>query len=221
MIRYSRGVRVTPQRLPRRRVSHHRSTHALTHLGSRMGAALAGAAISTLAFAGTAHRRRQDHLGARRLHPGALGHPGQRPLRRRGHRPARLDGQPRSSSKPQQGRRVLGGLRWPIPTSASMDYTNNSGIAPGMQIVFDVDSRRHGNDNILVGESVYGDNWWLTNSSSADAKAADPSGANNGGNGSEGSEPSPSGRPRSPARGCTRTASPSGPACWATASSTR
>ncbi len=74
-----------------------------------------------------------------------------------------------------------------IPTSASMDYTTNSGIAPGMQIVFDVDSiDGNGNDyNILVGESVYGDNWWLTNSSSADAKAADPSGANNGGNGSE------------------------------------
>ena len=43
----------------------------------------------------------------------------------------------------------------------------------------------NGNDyNILVGEPVYGANWWLTNGSSADAKAADPSGANDGGNGS-------------------------------------
>ena len=74
-----------------------------------------------------------------------------------------------------------------IPTSASMDYTSISGGAPGMQIVFDVDGiSGNGNDyNVLVGESVYGNNWWLTNSSSADAKAADPSGANNGGNGSE------------------------------------
>ncbi len=74
-----------------------------------------------------------------------------------------------------------------LPTSASMDYTNNSGVEPGMQIVFDVDDiDGNGNDyNVLVGESVYGDNWWLTNSSSADAKAADPSGADNGGNGSE------------------------------------
>ena len=74
-----------------------------------------------------------------------------------------------------------------IPTTVSMSYANNSGVEPGMQIVFDVDSiNGNGNDyNILVGESVYGGNWWLTSSSSAAAKAADPSGANNGGNGSE------------------------------------
>ena len=75
----------------------------------------------------------------------------------------------------------------PLPTSASMVYTATTGGAPGAQIVFDVDSiTGNGNDyNILVGESVYGDNWWLTRSSSAEAKAADPSGADNGGNGSE------------------------------------
>ena len=52
--------------------------------------------------------------------------------------------------------------------------------------MFDVDGiDGNGNDwNILVGEPVYGANWWLTNGSSADAKAADPSGANDGGNGS-------------------------------------
>ncbi len=46
---------------------------------------------------------------------------------------------------------------------------------------------RNGNDfNILVGEpNFYGDNWWLTPASSDDAKAADPSGADNSGNGSE------------------------------------
>ncbi len=74
-----------------------------------------------------------------------------------------------------------------IPTSAAMSYTPNSGTAPGMQIVFDVDNiTGNGNDyNILVGESVYGANWWLTSGSSADAKAADPSGPNNTGNGSQ------------------------------------
>ena len=58
---------------------------------------------------------------------------------------------------------------------------------PGAQLVFDFDGTDdNGNDyNILVGEPVYGDNWWLTNGSSADAKAVDPSGAENGGNGSE------------------------------------
>ncbi len=56
-----------------------------------------------------------------------------------------------------------------------------------MQIVFDYDGTAgNGNDyNILVGEAVYGDDWWLTNGSSADAKAADPSGAENGGSGSD------------------------------------
>jgi hypothetical protein len=57
---------------------------------------------------------------------------------------------------------------------------------PGKQIVFDVDDiAGNGNDNnILVGEPVYGDVWWLTNGSSDAAKAADPSGPNDGGNGS-------------------------------------
>lgn len=58
---------------------------------------------------------------------------------------------------------------------------------PGLQIVFDADNiSDNGNDyNVLVGESVYGGNWWLTNGSSAQAKAADPSGTENGGNGSD------------------------------------
>lgn len=74
-----------------------------------------------------------------------------------------------------------------LPTSGSMDYAPTSGGAPGMQIVFDVDGvTGNGNDyNVLVGESIYRGNWWLTRGSSAEAKAADPSGADNGGNGSE------------------------------------
>jgi hypothetical protein len=76
-------------------------------------------------------------------------------------------------------------LSGPIPTSASLDWYGTD-PQPGQQIVFDVDGiTGNGNDwNILVGEPVYGGNWWLTNGSSADAKAADPSGANDGGNGS-------------------------------------
>ncbi len=73
----------------------------------------------------------------------------------------------------------------PIPTSASLEWFGTK-PQPGQQIVFDVDGvDGNGNDyNILVGEPVYGANWWLTNGSSAIAKAADPSGANDGGNGS-------------------------------------
>jgi hypothetical protein len=73
-----------------------------------------------------------------------------------------------------------------FPTSGGVEWYGTT-PAPGAQLVFDADNiTGNGNDyNVLVGESVYGDNWWLTNASSADAKAADPSGANNGGNGSE------------------------------------
>jgi hypothetical protein len=73
-----------------------------------------------------------------------------------------------------------------LPDSASLTWWGTD-ARPGQQIVFDYDDiDGNGNDyNILVGEPIYGENWWLTNSSSADAKAADPSGAENGGNGSE------------------------------------
>ena len=76
-------------------------------------------------------------------------------------------------------------LTGPIPTSASLDWIGTD-ARPGQQIAFDVDGiGGNGNDwNILVGEPVYGANWWLTNSSSKLAKDADPSGANDGGNGS-------------------------------------
>ena len=76
-------------------------------------------------------------------------------------------------------------LSGPIPSTASMEWFGTQPQA-GQQLVFDVDGvDGNGNDwNILVGEPVYGANWWLTNGSSADAKAVDPSGANDGGNGS-------------------------------------
>jgi hypothetical protein len=73
-----------------------------------------------------------------------------------------------------------------LPDTASLEWYGTQ-PQPGQQIVFDADGvTGNGNDyNILVGEPVYGDNWWLTGGSSADAKAADPSGTDNGGNGSE------------------------------------
>ena len=72
-----------------------------------------------------------------------------------------------------------------FPTSASMDYVSSYGdtLRPGMQLVFDVDQvTGNGNDyNVLVGEPtyadgtvLYGNQWWLTNGSSADAKAVAP-----------------------------------------------
>ena len=72
-----------------------------------------------------------------------------------------------------------------FPTSADMDYVASYGdtLRPGIQLVFDVDGiTGNGNDyNILVGEAtyangtvLYGNQWWLTNGSSAAAKAAAP-----------------------------------------------
>ncbi|MET0997115.1 MAG: hypothetical protein ABWX73_00245, partial [Marmoricola sp.] len=50
-----------------------------------------------------------------------------------------------------------------LPTSGSQDWYGTS-PAPGMQIVFDTDADRAnaGSYNILVGEAVYGNDWWLT-----------------------------------------------------------
>ena len=73
-----------------------------------------------------------------------------------------------------------------FPTSAGLTWIGTT-PAPGAQLIFDADNiTGNGNDyNLLVGESVYGDVWWLTNSSSDKAKAADPSGDQNGGQGSQ------------------------------------
>jgi hypothetical protein len=73
-----------------------------------------------------------------------------------------------------------------LPDSGSMEWFGTQ-PQPGVQIVFDADGETgNGNDyNVLVGEPVYGDNWWLTTGSSQTAKDADPSGGQNGGNGSD------------------------------------
>lgn len=67
---------------------------------------------------------------------------------------------------------------------AALHYDATVGIEPGAQLKVDIDGDGVF-DGILVGESVYGDNWWLTGGSSDAFKAFDPSGEENGGNGSE------------------------------------
>jgi hypothetical protein len=47
-------------------------------------------------------------------------------------------------------------------TNASFDYTSVLGSLPGLQIIVDLDNNPATYDGILVGESVYGDNWWIT-----------------------------------------------------------
>jgi hypothetical protein len=64
----------------------------------------------------------------------------------------------------------------------SLDYTATSGIAPGFQLIVDFDGTG-GPDGILVGETVYGNDWWASNGSAAFVKTGAPS--HTGGSGSE------------------------------------
>lgn len=64
-----------------------------------------------------------------------------------------------------------------------LTYTANDGsTAPGAQLVVDFDGDGTP-DGILVGESIYGNNWWLTNGSAQFAKDGAPQ--TGGGNGSD------------------------------------
>jgi disulfide bond formation protein DsbB len=60
----------------------------------------------------------------------------------------------------------------------SIDYDSDYGtLAPGLQLVVDFDGNGIA-DGILVGESVYGNSWWLSNSAATFVKTNAP---NNGG----------------------------------------
>lgn len=65
---------------------------------------------------------------------------------------------------------------------ASLDYTSSTGPEPGLQLVVDFDANGTP-DGILVGEKVYGENWWLTGSAADAVKALAPH--IDGGNGSQ------------------------------------
>jgi|GEM_PF-6096772 len=64
----------------------------------------------------------------------------------------------------------------------AIDYTATTGPAPGLQLKVDFDDDGT-TDGTLVGEAVYGNNWWLTGSASQFAKDGAPH--NGGGNGSQ------------------------------------
>lgn len=63
----------------------------------------------------------------------------------------------------------------------SIDYESTVGITPGLQLAMDFDNNGSF-DGYLVGESVYGNNWWLSNSAAQFAKDGAPN--TGGGNGS-------------------------------------
>lgn len=66
-------------------------------------------------------------------------------------------------------------------STASLQYTAEFGMLPGSQLVVDITGDGRG-DGILVGEAVYGDNFWLSNGSTDGFKALAPH--EGGGNGS-------------------------------------
>jgi hypothetical protein len=63
----------------------------------------------------------------------------------------------------------------------AMDYVATTGTAPGMQLVVDFDNDGTP-DGILVGEAIYGNDWWLSNGSAQFVKDNAPS--HSGGSGS-------------------------------------
>jgi hypothetical protein len=63
----------------------------------------------------------------------------------------------------------------------SLDYTNTAGGRPGFQLVIDFD-HDGGADGILIGETVYGNDWWLNNA--ADQFVMDGAPSHTGGSGS-------------------------------------
>lgn len=66
--------------------------------------------------------------------------------------------------------------------AGAFDYTTNAGtIAPGLQLVIDFDNNGT-SDGILVGEAIYGENWWLNNNALQFVKDDAPH--TGGGNGS-------------------------------------
>ncbi|SIO17655.1 hypothetical protein [Agromyces cerinus] len=64
----------------------------------------------------------------------------------------------------------------------ALDYTATTGIEPGLQLVIDADDDGSV-DGILVGEAVYGQNWWLSGGAKQFVKDSAPN--TGGGNGSD------------------------------------
>ena len=64
----------------------------------------------------------------------------------------------------------------------TLEYANTAGGLPGFQLYIDADADGT-NDGILIGETVYGNDWWLNNGAKQFVKDGAPS--HTGGSGSE------------------------------------
>ena len=131
---------------------------------ARIGTALAGAAISTLAFAGAAQAASGTIMVPDDFNPAYSGHPRDRTLRGRWG-PGCASG-PRAPPAPTRSRSTWTPRpHWPTSASRHWNYTTTSGhgIPPGYQLIVDFDNDGTA-DGILVGEpGFYGTNWWLNN----------------------------------------------------------
>jgi hypothetical protein len=153
---------------------------------SRIGTALAGLAVSTLAFAGTAHA-----AGAGTIQVPDDFNPTLSDTRATGHYEVQGTGlhiwTTASTGTPNTAK-VAEYVNTSAPLAGvgepSLNLTTNSGtIPPGYQLVVDFDG--NGSiDGILVGEpTFYGNDWWATNGSAQFVKDGAPSHA--GGSGSD------------------------------------
>ena len=142
---------------------------------ARLGTALAGAAISALAFAGDrpGRRFRDDHGSATTS---------TRPCsdtRATGHYEVQGSGLHIWTEGSTGTDKVAEYVDTSTPLAdvgePSLNYTTTSGtIPPGYQLVVDFDGDGT-HDGILVGEpTFYGNNWWLNNAADADVKAGAP-----------------------------------------------
>jgi hypothetical protein len=95
----------------------------------------------------------------------------------------------------------------------SLNYTATFGGAPGYQLVVDFNNDGSA-DGILIGETVYGNDWWASNGSKQFAKDGAPS--HTGGLAASITAPSMSGGLPSRMRACSPSDSRSDPACTAT-----
>lgn len=146
----------------------------------RLGAALAGLAVTTMAFAGTAQAAGTGTI----MVPGDMNFS---ETRATGH--YEVDGS--SLHIWTEGNSTTDKVAGYVATStplaglgaSSLEYTTNDGtIPPGYQLVVDFNNDGT-SDGILVGEDVYNGDWWASNGSAQFVKDSAPSHA--GGSGSD------------------------------------
>jgi hypothetical protein len=153
--------------------------HARTF--GRLGTALAGLALASMALSGTAHAAAKTIMVPDDFLP-----PPVSDTRATGHYEVVGTGlhvwTEGSTSTDKVAEYVATDTPLATVGEPSLDYTNTAGGVPGFQLIVDFDGDETP-DGILVGEpGSYGNDWWLNNAADADVKANAP--VTGGGSGS-------------------------------------